>query len=139
MIWLRAYELVPEAYRQKFRAHVKNPSQTFVEFAREKATLFEKRCVASKVTTFEQLKELILMEEFKNCISEKVVYPNEQKVSSITEAAVFADEFVLTHKVAFQSQRLSRRTVVNRNYSSKSADSVSPDNYTTDQHGDWFS
>ncbi len=32
---LRAYELVPEAYRQKFRRHVKNPSQTFVEFARE--------------------------------------------------------------------------------------------------------
>ncbi len=41
---LRAYELVPEAYCQKFRRHVKIPSQTFVEFAREKTTLFEK-CV----------------------------------------------------------------------------------------------
>ncbi len=63
---LRAYELVPEAYRQKFRRHVKNPSQTFVEFAREKTTLFEKWCAASKITKFEQLKELILVEEFKN-------------------------------------------------------------------------
>ncbi len=34
---LRAYELVPEAYCQKFRRRVSN-SQTFVEFAREKTT-----------------------------------------------------------------------------------------------------
>ncbi|KAI2645228.1 Retrovirus-related Pol polyprotein [Labeo rohita] len=112
---LRAYELVPEAYRQKFRRHVKIPSQTFVEFAREKTTLFEKWCNASKVTTFEQLKELILVEEFKNCISEKiVVYLNEQKVSSLADAAVFADKFVLTHKVAFSSPRSLARTSVDR-------------------------
>lgn len=30
---LRAYELVPEAYRQKFRNHKKSNGQTFVEFA----------------------------------------------------------------------------------------------------------
>ncbi len=99
---LHAYELVPEAYRQKFRRRVKIPSQTFVEFAHEKTTLFDKWCDASKVTTFDQLKELILVEEFKYSISEKiVVYLNEQKVSSLADAAVFADEFVLTHKVAF--------------------------------------
>ncbi len=63
---LCAYELVPEAYRQKFRRHVQIPNQTFVEFAHEKTTLFEKWCNASKVTTFDQLKELILVEEFKN-------------------------------------------------------------------------
>lgn len=33
---LRAFELVPEAYRQKFRNHTKTAKQTFVEFAREK-------------------------------------------------------------------------------------------------------
>lgn len=46
---------------------------------------------------FKQLKELILLEEFKNCLSEKiVVYLNEQKVSSLSEAAIFSDEFELT-------------------------------------------
>lgn len=30
---LRAYELVPVAYRQKFRAHAKTARQTHVEFA----------------------------------------------------------------------------------------------------------
>lgn len=130
---LRAYELVPEAYRQKFRKHVKNPSQTFVEFAREKTTLFEKWCTASKITTLEQLKELILVEEFKNCISEKiVVYLNEQKASSLSEAAIFADEFVLTHKVAFTSPRSSRRTVVERNYSSKATAAVPKDDQNSD-------
>ena len=31
---LKAYELVPEAYRQKFRTSVKEEKQTYVEFAR---------------------------------------------------------------------------------------------------------
>ncbi len=39
---LRAYELVQEAYRQRFRSHKKSFSQTFVEFAREKGVLFDK-------------------------------------------------------------------------------------------------
>ena len=33
---LKAYELVPEAYRQKFRNYLKYDSKTHVEFAREK-------------------------------------------------------------------------------------------------------
>ncbi len=99
---LRAYELVPEACRQKFRKHVKTSSQTFVEFAREKNILFEKWCAANKISTFEQLKELILVEVFKNCVSEKiVVHLNEQKMTSRIAAAIVADEFLLTHKVVF--------------------------------------
>ncbi|VDI05351.1 Hypothetical predicted protein [Mytilus galloprovincialis] len=37
-----SYELVPEAYRQKFRSYKKFDSQTYVEFAREKEDLFDK-------------------------------------------------------------------------------------------------
>ncbi|XP_016388304.1 uncharacterized protein LOC107724040 [Sinocyclocheilus rhinocerous] len=57
---LRAYELVPKAYRQRFRTHKKSSSQTFVEFAREKGVLFDKWCASSKVTDFKTLRELIL-------------------------------------------------------------------------------
>ena len=49
---LRAYELVPEAYRQKFRSCKKSPDRTFMEFAREKATLFDRWCTATKTTDF---------------------------------------------------------------------------------------
>ncbi len=56
----------------------------------------------------------------KNCISEKiVVYLNEQKVFFLADAAVFADEFVLTHKVVFLSPRSSPRTSADRSYNSK--------------------
>ena len=41
---LHAYELVPEAYRLKFRNSRKASEQTFMEFAREKAILFD-RCL----------------------------------------------------------------------------------------------
>lgn len=99
---LRAYELVPEAYRQKFRKCEKSVNQTYVEFAREKGALFDKWCQASKTKNFAQLRELVLLEEFKKCLPERiVVYLNEQKVVSLSEAAVLADEFALTHKSVF--------------------------------------
>lgn len=105
---LRAYELVPEAYRQKWRKHAKIPKQTHVEFAREKRVLFEKWCSSSKTTTFEQLQELILLEDLKSCLPEAVVvHLNEQKVTSLLDAAIGADEFVLTHRSIFPSIRSS--------------------------------
>ncbi len=89
---LRAYELVPEAYRQRFRGHKRNSTQTFVEFAREKGMLFDKWCAASKVNDFNSLRELVLLEEFKSCLPERVVvYLNEQKVTSMSHAAVLAE------------------------------------------------
>lgn len=91
---LRAYELVPEAYRQKFRGHRKSPTQTFVEFARDKGALFDRWCSASKVTDFGELRELILIEEFKRSLPDRlVVHINEHKVTSLSAAAVMADEF----------------------------------------------
>uniref|UniRef100_A0A8P4FXX4 CCHC-type domain-containing protein n=1 Tax=Dicentrarchus labrax TaxID=13489 RepID=A0A8P4FXX4_DICLA len=101
---LRAYELVPEAYRQKFRDHRKAQSQTYVEFAREKGVLFDKWTSTCKVNDFNSLRELILVEDFKKCLPERiVVYLNEQKVSALSAAAVLADEYVLTHKATFSS------------------------------------
>lgn len=86
---LQAYELVPEAHRQKFRQFGKTANQTCVEFARERRVLFGKWCQSCKVISLGDLKELILLEEFTNCLSERVViYLNEQKVSPLNKAAV---------------------------------------------------
>ena len=38
---LKAYELVPEAYHQKFLASKKSGAETYIEFAQEKQTLFD--------------------------------------------------------------------------------------------------
>lgn len=106
---LRAYELVPEAYRQKFRNHRKGSKQTFVEFAREKGVLFDKWCTSSNVNDFTSLRELMLLEDFKKCLPERIVlYLNEQKVTEMSAAAVLADEFALTHKSVFNTMRGDR-------------------------------
>ena len=47
---LKAYELVPEAYRQKFRNCRKEHDQTHVEFARTKEQLFDRWCSSKDVT-----------------------------------------------------------------------------------------
>ncbi len=55
---------MPEAYRQKFRSHVKNVSQTYVEYAREKnVLLISGVTTSSRVVDFDQLCELISIED----------------------------------------------------------------------------
>ena len=46
---LKAYELVPEAYRQRFRNARKQGGQTYVEFARDKEALLDRWCTAKQV------------------------------------------------------------------------------------------
>lgn len=47
----------------------------------------------------EQLQELILMEDFKKSLPDKiVVHLKEQKVVSFSEAAVLADKYSLIHR-----------------------------------------
>jgi len=43
---LKAYELVLEAYRQKFRNSKKGDAQTYVKFSHTKETLFDHWCTS---------------------------------------------------------------------------------------------
>lgn len=105
---LRAYELVPEAYRQKFRKLGKLENQTYCEFGREKETLFDRWCQSEKVKDLNKLRNLVLLEEFKNCLPEQIsTYVTEQKVTTVSDAAVLADEYVLTHRDSFDRFSLS--------------------------------
>ena len=100
---LKAYELVPEAYRQKFRDCRKEPNQTHVEFARTKEQLFDRWCSSKKVgSDHEKLRKLMLVEEFKWCINSDVrAFLNEKKVENLDVAARLADDYSLTHKTSF--------------------------------------
>lgn len=96
---LKSYELVPEAYRQRFRSWVKGDRQTHVEFIRDLTSHFQRWCAAAKVASFDGLCELIVLEQFKNILPQRVAtYVNEQKPSTAFRAAELADDFVLTHK-----------------------------------------
>ena len=61
---LKGYELVPEAYRQKFRNCKKDSNQTHVEFARNKEQLFDRWCCSKKIDqNYDKLRQLVLVED----------------------------------------------------------------------------
>ena len=97
---LTAYELVPEAYRQKFRAWKRKPGQTFIEFSREKEQWFDRWYRSLKQEKkFEMLRETILLEEFKNNIPAEIrTHLDEQSVTELHAAAMMADSYELTHR-----------------------------------------
>ena len=100
---LKAYELVPEAYRQKFRNCKKENEQTHVEFARTKEQLFDRLCSSKKIgSDHEKLRQLMLVEEFKRCINSDIKsFLDEKQVETLEAAARLADDYALTHKVSF--------------------------------------
>jgi len=100
---LNAYKLVPEAYRQKFRESKKGDNQTYVEFACDKEWLLDRWCASMGVDSdFKHLRELMLLEEFKTCLpTEMKMYLEEQKATTLQQAAVRSDDYSLTHRSSF--------------------------------------
>ena len=70
---LKAYELVPEAYKQNFMNCKKENEQTYVEFARTKEQLSDEWCSSKKMALImKNLRQLMLVEEFKRCINSDI-------------------------------------------------------------------
>ncbi len=104
---LKAYELVPEAYRLQFRDTMKTDKETHVEFAHQKQVAFDRWCSSKKVEkSFEDLRQMILIEEFKNSLPNNVrIYLEENKVSTLEQAAICADDYTIVHKKHQQSDK----------------------------------
>ena len=96
--------MVPEAYRQKFRNWRKRPGQTFIEFAADSERLFLDWLRSKEIVdNFEDLKQLVLMENFKNNLAQDMrTHLDELKVATLAKAASISDEFVLSHKVCYK-------------------------------------
>ena len=107
----KAYELVPEAYRQKFRNCRKENDQTHVEFARTKEQLFDRWCSSKKKgSDYPKLRQLMLVEEFKRCINSDVKsFLDEKEVETLEKAARLANDYTLTHKFSFVSKANPRK------------------------------
>ena len=97
---------MPEANRQRFRNCQKESNQTYVEFARKKEQLFDRWCNSKKVNqNHENLRELMLIEEFKRCIHHDIrTFLDDQKAATIENASRLADDYALTHKSSFVSR-----------------------------------
>ena len=104
---LKAYELVPEAYRQKFRNYKKDDKQTYVEFANQTEVYFDRWCSAKKVISdYDKLRQIVLIEQFKRCVHDDLkTYLDEKNVETLHEMAVLADDYALTHKRSFKPRQ----------------------------------
>ena len=122
---LKAYELVPEAYHQRFRGMRKCPGQTYTEFAQELTVQCNRWCSASQVESQEELFNLILVEQFKNCLPKQIAtYVSERNATTGPEAATLADDYALIHKARFfgaQPVRSDRGTGGNPAFRTKPA------------------
>ncbi|XP_059832338.1 mucin-6-like [Hypanus sabinus] len=104
---LRIYELVPEAYRQRFRNLRKPWDRRYLEFAHEMQIYFDRWC-ASKGAI--KLKQLMLIEQLKSCIPEGMrTYSDEKEAEMLSATAKLADEYALTHKVKFSPSKSYQR------------------------------
>jgi hypothetical protein len=111
---LRAYEQVPEFYRQHFRNWRKGDRQTYSEVARDLVGYFNRWCSAVNVVTLEQLSDLVVLEQFKNIVPEHLAaFINEHKVKTAAEAAVLSDEYALTHRPVIHDRDERRTTRYN--------------------------
>ena len=95
---LKSFELVPEAYRQRFRMQRKKENQYYVEFLREKESAPEKWCDSKRIDgDVEKLRQLILAEEFLNCVPEEIRVHLSERMNDLSyEMAALADEYTLT-------------------------------------------
>ena len=96
---LKSFELVPEAYRQRFRTQGKKENQSYVEFLRDKENALEKWCDSKRIEgDVEKLRQLILAEEFLNCVPEEIrIHMSERKNNLSYEMAALAGEYTFTH------------------------------------------
>ena len=93
---ISAYEITPEAYRQKFRGLTKVFAHTFIEFATEKKRLLQKWMDSTNTSTFKELVNLIVLEEVKSKMPQNILRHVEEKGATTWEnAAEMADSYAL--------------------------------------------
>ncbi len=77
----------------------KSNNITYTEFASDKLRAFDKWIKVAEVTNFEQLRNLIILEEFKRKIPNNVMLHIEDKQETdLVKAAKLADIYSLIHR-----------------------------------------
>ena len=97
---LNAFSISVEGYRQSFRNKTKFTTQTYVEFASDKLREFRKWLKSAAVSTFAELENLIVLEEFKRKLPLNIsMYLEDREEKELLKAASLADTYSLIHKV----------------------------------------
>ncbi|XP_068207459.1 uncharacterized protein [Palaemon carinicauda] len=122
---LKAYELTAEYYRLKFRRCKKFDSHSYIEYSHNLVKLHDKWYTAASVTTLDEYRELILLEQFIRGVPIDVQrYLFEREVTTLQRAAVLAENYSLI-KPHHHSQRQSKKSPGNVSEEKKSSGSYS--------------
>ena len=96
---LDAYAITSEGYRQLFRNATRTNNQTFTEFATQKLRMFKKWLNSEKNTNFNDLVNLVVLEEFQRRLPPPIsMYIAERGVKDLLKAGNLADNYNLIHK-----------------------------------------
>lgn len=96
---LLAYEVVPEFHRQRFRSLRRKAGESYLDLVRHQEAAFERWVKGAEVFTYNELKELILLEQFKNSLPRHIeVHLNDKEVINVRKAGIMADSFELVHR-----------------------------------------
>ncbi|XP_068220221.1 uncharacterized protein [Palaemon carinicauda] len=122
---LKAYELTAEYYRLKFRRCKKFDSHSYIEYSHNLVKLHDKWYTAASVTTLDEYRELILLEQFIRGVPIDVQrYLFEREVTTLQRAAVLAENYSLIRPHQ-HSQRQSKKSPGNVSEEKKSSGSFS--------------
>ncbi|XP_076036537.1 uncharacterized protein LOC143022279 [Oratosquilla oratoria] len=95
---LTSYQLVPEAYRQRFRKRKRESQETYVEFFRRKHTLIHKWIESENAKTPSEIIELFLLEDIRSLIPPDIrAHLDQRGIRTLAEAGPVADHFNLTN------------------------------------------
>ena len=95
---LSAYAITTERYRQTVRNMNKTAGQTYLVFASEKFRALRNRLKSAAVTTYDELVNLVALEEFKRKIPYSIMlHITDKAETELLKAAKLVDVFPLIH------------------------------------------
>ena len=93
---LQVYELTPEAYRKKFRNLNKKATESYVDYVRELTLAFDRWVKSKKVSDYEGLRNLVLMEQFGSMLQPRLrTYLRDQNVDVAYDGAIKVDNYLM--------------------------------------------
>ena len=93
---IKCYELTAEYYKNLFRNCKKEIGQNFFQFSHNVKLYFNKWIKAAKVNSLDELKELIVVEQFLRGIPLDVkVFLCEREIATLEKATSLAENYVL--------------------------------------------
>ena len=117
---LKAYEVTAEFYHAKFRQCRKDQSMSFTDFGHAVCKYLNKWLTAAQVSTFEELREALCLEQFLSGIPYEIrVYIREREFTTLSKAATLAEDFCILRKMYSNNSSATKQSHPNKGNWSK--------------------